>query len=289
MIADLRDPTFLGALLYFDSAARQRSFSAAGRELGVTPSAVSHRIARLEATLGKALFERENRQVTLTREGTELAQATVEAFRGLRGITHALASRPVLRVSLGTYMSTAWLMPRLAKFEQLVPGTRIDLLHRLGSADLRNVDVAIVWASQPGAPHWDSLFDIDCVPVAAPGLLKGAEFWQSGLPPIHYGDRTAWREWLAAAGLPLDYADQGEVLRDPLLVLETAAHGRGIAIGYLPFVQDQIDAGRVEQVHPFSMASESRYWMVLADIENVLAQQFRTWVMGETQTGKAAS
>lgn len=58
--------------LAFGCAARHRSFAAAGRELGLTPSTVAKRILRLEEQLGVKLFHRTTRQVTLTSDGEGL-------------------------------------------------------------------------------------------------------------------------------------------------------------------------------------------------------------------------
>ena len=53
MISDPKDPSFVGALIYFNAAAQRLSFADAAGDLGVTPSAVSHRVAALEAALAK--------------------------------------------------------------------------------------------------------------------------------------------------------------------------------------------------------------------------------------------
>lgn len=76
MLPDPKDPSYLGALVYFNHAAEGLSISRAARVLNVTPSAVSHRITALENALGKRLFERRVREVRLTQDGAELAQAT---------------------------------------------------------------------------------------------------------------------------------------------------------------------------------------------------------------------
>ena len=61
------------ALRCFEAASRMESFKAAANELHITPSAISHRIADLEAMLGVALFERGGRSVKLTdRKSTRL-------------------------------------------------------------------------------------------------------------------------------------------------------------------------------------------------------------------------
>jgi DNA-binding transcriptional LysR family regulator len=53
----------------FDEAARQRSFARAARELGLSPSAVTKSVLRLEQQLQLRLFQRTTRRVTLTQEG----------------------------------------------------------------------------------------------------------------------------------------------------------------------------------------------------------------------------
>jgi DNA-binding transcriptional LysR family regulator len=53
--------------------ARHGSFRAAAQELEISPTALSHAIASLEARLGVRLFDRTTRRVTLTSAGDELA------------------------------------------------------------------------------------------------------------------------------------------------------------------------------------------------------------------------
>ena len=59
----------LDCLRFFEAAARHRSFAHAGKELGVTPPAVAHRIRTLEDHLGAELFERRRRGVHLNPRG----------------------------------------------------------------------------------------------------------------------------------------------------------------------------------------------------------------------------
>jgi DNA-binding transcriptional LysR family regulator len=56
-------------LKVFDAVARNRSFTAAARELDVTQPAVSQKIAELEKSLGAELFTRSRSSVSLTPEG----------------------------------------------------------------------------------------------------------------------------------------------------------------------------------------------------------------------------
>ena len=69
------DPKLLRAFLH---VARERSFSAAARTLGLPPSTVSLRIRTLERKLETRLFERDGRGVTLAPAAPDLLPAARE-------------------------------------------------------------------------------------------------------------------------------------------------------------------------------------------------------------------
>ena len=79
-------------LVAFVRVAETGSFSAAARQQGVTPSAISRQVARLEKTMGVSLLQRTTRQLRLTDGGLEVlthgramvaaAQATLEVAEG---------------------------------------------------------------------------------------------------------------------------------------------------------------------------------------------------------------
>ena len=60
----------LGSLNVFVQAAEARSFTVAGRQLGVSSSAIGKAVARMEERLGVRLFHRSTRSVTLPAEGS---------------------------------------------------------------------------------------------------------------------------------------------------------------------------------------------------------------------------
>ncbi|NUQ33419.1 MAG: LysR family transcriptional regulator [Planctomycetaceae bacterium] len=73
----------LNALRAFESAGRHLSFTKAGDELAVTPTAISHQIRLLEDTLGVKLFRRLPRQLLLTDAGQVLLADAKDAFARL--------------------------------------------------------------------------------------------------------------------------------------------------------------------------------------------------------------
>jgi TolB-like protein len=78
----------LKALRAFEAAARHMSFKAAADELALTPTAISHQIRLLETALGRALFRRRPRPLTLTPAGAALFPVV---RRGFDSIAEAFA------------------------------------------------------------------------------------------------------------------------------------------------------------------------------------------------------
>ncbi|WP_163269551.1 LysR family transcriptional regulator [Chelativorans alearense] len=65
----LQDLDRFGAMRAFAAVGQRLSFAAAADELGISPSALSRRIAQLEDLLGCRLLQRTTRRVTLTEAG----------------------------------------------------------------------------------------------------------------------------------------------------------------------------------------------------------------------------
>src|SRR6202007_189821 len=95
----------LGSLNVFARAAEARSFTVAGRQLGVSSSAVGKAVSRLEERLGVRLFHRSTRSIALTPEGTLFLKRCQTIFEEIEAAELELAQstaapRGKLRVSL---------------------------------------------------------------------------------------------------------------------------------------------------------------------------------------------
>lgn len=111
----------LHAMEIFVAVARLRSFSAAGRELGMTRAMVSKHIMQLEARLGARLLYRSTREVSLTDAGQaylEPCVATVEQSReAARAISPAGAELAgPLRIQAPSSFGSEWLADAVARF-----------------------------------------------------------------------------------------------------------------------------------------------------------------------------
>ena len=280
MLPKLRDPSFVGALVYFDRVASQLSFSLAADELGVTTSAVSHRIKRLETALGQRLFRRDKGDVTLTEVGYRLRHATKDAFDVLGGAIDDTTRQRVLRVSVGPYLSVAWLMPLLSEFEKIDQNTRIELVHHIGKPAFSDVDLAIWW-TEPSAITKDAeqLFSSTMIPMSGQCASNARPVWEQNLSPLHYRSRKPWLDWLDRAGGPREFAMQGEIFEDPNIVLEAAALGRGIALGFAPFAQGQAHAGRLNPISDIAAQSSANYFLFVSQDQDEDSAGFKNWLI----------
>lgn len=120
----------LNGFVVFVQVAEMRSFVAAGRNLGVSASAVGKSIARLEDKLGVRLFHRSTRSITLTAEGHLLLErsrrilAEIEAAQ--QELTQA-AELPVGRLRLSLPLVGSLVLPVLGDFMRQYPQIQLDL------------------------------------------------------------------------------------------------------------------------------------------------------------------
>jgi len=147
MSAPRRRPNF-SALRAFEAAARHGNFSRAADELHLTHGAVSHQVRALERELGRALFIRKGRQVTVTSEALKFAQALARSFDEIAAAADAMRADTVaqrLTVSAIPSFAARWLAPRLGGFIDLYPAIEVVLQSSGQLQDLarEGIDVGI--------------------------------------------------------------------------------------------------------------------------------------------------
>lgn len=138
-----------GEMEVFANVVSRGSLSAAARDVGLSPSAVSRVIARLEERLGTRLLVRTTRAIALTPEGEDYHRAALRILRDLdeseRQIADQGAPRGRLRVSSTQAHGRLVLIPLLKEFLTLYPDIKIDLSLTDTRIDLveERADVAI--------------------------------------------------------------------------------------------------------------------------------------------------
>jgi DNA-binding transcriptional LysR family regulator len=130
---DTIDTIELRSLRVLDAVARHKSFSEAGRELGIPRALVSKLVAELEQKLGAKLFRRTTRKVGLTSAGTRLLNLCNPSLTNLReallqvrtGTSEAAGS---IRFSVSHAYGRKYVLPFLKDFQKQHPRVQVECI-----------------------------------------------------------------------------------------------------------------------------------------------------------------
>lgn len=258
------------ALTVFEAAARLSSFTRAGEELGLTQTAVSRQIAALEQELGVRLFERRRRDVQLTPAGQRLAGEGGPALARLAAIADDLrregsADDKTLRIYAENGLASPYLLPRLAGFASAFPEIELKVSSSNHPLELMSeaFDLAILtgeWA--PERYETVKLTEEVIFPVAAPKVAaqmgkrpKAEQLLEIQLLHLRQTNRdwTDWARFLTAFGVNDKRATQGPVFDNYVLLLDAAAQGQGLALGWGTSVAPRLKDGSLQRVGSFAV------------------------------------
>ncbi|WP_282610645.1 LysR substrate-binding domain-containing protein [Pelagibius sp. Alg239-R121] len=280
------------AIRAFDAAARHLSFKDAAIELGLTPTAISHQIKQLEALCGQPLFIRHTRRVELTPNGLGFAESIGPAIANIAAAFAKLSANPGRRnvtLGAGPIFSARWLVPRLADFWSAHPSIDLRLHHSPLPVwqQMAQFDLAVAWGKGDWpAVRCEPLLRIEVSPVFAPSLLKTPDSLLCtedllSLPLLHHRDDKGWRQWFEKAGVMPPVNLPGTIFEDANVLLQAALAGRGIALGILQFVGDELAAGRLLRPFETSLDPEDAYYLIYQ--ENALSSEataaVRDWLL----------
>ncbi|QKG72386.1 LysR substrate-binding domain-containing protein [Erythrobacter mangrovi] len=236
------------ALQAFERAAARSSFADAARDLGRTPSAVSHAIKDMETRLGVTLFERVGRTVRVTQAGAAYLEVVEAALSSLRAATQRIArseERNVIRISALPFFTSAVLLPNLPRFEAAHPHYDLRIETTNAYADVLNgeVDIALRFGEERSENLiCKPLISVCGQPVASPSYLRSAppirepsDLQQHTL--IHVRSNVqAWDEWYRAMGGDRLGSTRNLSFDSILGALDAATKGLGIALGMYPLI-----------------------------------------------------
>ena len=294
----MRSLPSLNGLRSFEAAARLNSFTAAATELHVTQAAISRSIKALEAQLGYRLFERHANSLALTIEATDLLPDVTGALDRLAGATRrveASRARPILTIGVGPTFAVRWLIPRLGRLQELLPDIEVHTATAGPSAALSSAwtcSVRLGADDTPGVvsvPLFSPLFFPVCSPRIASKLKKPADLASATLLDVAHMPED-WSEWLQKAGVNESAINRRSVFDYHSFALQAAVDGLGVAIGFEPYVADDIASGRL--VRPFELAvlKQSGWHLNFRQQvpHNPVFEKFKTWILKEAgQTTRA--
>jgi DNA-binding transcriptional LysR family regulator len=142
-------------LLAFLAVARARSFTKAGKKLGVSQSALSRTIRELEARLGLRLLTRTTRSVAPTEAGERLLSTVGQRFEEIDVELQALSElrdKPAgtIRITATENAATSVLLPKLADFLPQYPDINVEIVVDYGLTDIvaQRFDAGVRWGEQ---------------------------------------------------------------------------------------------------------------------------------------------
>jgi len=277
----------------------QGSFAGAARELGVDPSAVSHRVHALETEIGLTLFERTTRSISPTRAGMILCEAAArswtDAERALSSARDVQSAR-VIRLSVHSSLAMKWLVPRLNDAESVGLDLSIDVREELATFRGGEVDAGLRFGTGPyPGLHATRLASCDIQPVigaAHPAAGKasldpvsdaslvlladsGAEKYETG---------TTWKDYFQLLNRPAELRHPVRHFDRADLTLQAAIGGLGMALGRSLLIEDDIQRGLLVRTG-LPMRVKSAYWLVttpeLAESEGM--RILRSWLMQQVR------
>ena len=269
----------MNMLVAFEAAGRLSGVNRAAEVLRVAPSAVSRNISNLESHLGVQLYERDGKRMILTESGREYLDDVQVALNILRNAgeiarcgktTVAFACRHELSVMvLRPIYST--LKHALGKYVNLqVLSCDYDAMINLTSADvIMSFDGLEVHPSRYGV----EILEEEVVPIASPRLMRRFRSqllahprdWLDvpRLSHVRSADKWAsWNDWFRAHGCEIPQA-RVEEFEDYYYVVEAAADGEGIALGWNGYVNRYFESGRLIPVHDVWWRTPTRLYAVL--------------------------
>ena len=282
----------LRALEAFMRTVRLGSARAAAEELGLSPSALSRRIANLEEFTGKKLFTRAKQSMQLTDEGQAFNDAVAPPLEALaHAIENQSENMSLLRLRLGVLplFGSQRLFPHLGELRKRHPLLHIDidtgphLDDRVGDT----LDAAITLSRAPDTSLHAVRLDYNMVHAICNletaellGSTPSLEQLSKQTFLIHNELPASFEAWKQALGLQamepaaIDHYDSGQ------LMLEAAAQGLGIAIMHDDHMKRAAD-NRLAQLFDLEVESPYSYWFICKPqaLESRPVRLFHDWLV----------
>lgn len=290
----------LTSLQAFEAIARRKSFSLAAAELHLTPSAVSHQVARLESLLGMRLFERSTRGVELTPAGRSYLQRVASALGAINSATDDLRHgvQDTLYVHCSPSIASLWLMPRITRFTQQHPGISLVLSasHIHSDFQLGQMDVDIRY----GIANWPDLqselvFPERVMPLASPAFIQRHQIKSPSdllqIPLIQSSVSVAqWPDWFDRYGRKQRPERFALRFDRAMMSLDAAVQGMGVALESSTIAGEHIAANRLKPVFDAKMSIEVKAHFVVYPARHASrpeVQSFLEWIRSEARSPRA--
>jgi len=286
--------TQLNNIRVFEAAARLGSFKAAGVELHVTSTAISHQIAKLENKLGTLLFERKTRSVTLTPEGIKLFHTAHQSLQQLSATFNEISNaQSILRVTTTTSFASMWLAPNLTKFQMKHPDIQVEIHTGEKTKNLntdRRIDLAIRYGSDGHNKDAIKLVTEDFSLYATQAYLDThpdlnsstliETRWKNKSLPVITGDTWQQQHELIPSTPKIIYFDQEHH------IIQAALAGQGIALISSVLVKMATEQGWLKPYKEECVLPGLTYYLISSPFNknSHKVTAFKKWLVEELAT-----
>ncbi|MBK0062337.1 MULTISPECIES: LysR substrate-binding domain-containing protein [unclassified Acinetobacter] len=287
----------MNSLIVFEAAARHLSFTQAANELNVTQGAISRQIRQLEEYLGKELFVRANRNISLTPAGLQYYHTIYSALLNVAQATAEIKKwqgEHQVTVVTTNAMAALWLLPKVANFQQN-EGIDLRILTTENILDLHKMDydLALFYCKVPPTNmKVTPLFPEEVFPVCSPSYL--AQFQEKTLDNI-FGksllsldesqkDWINWAEWFALVGYPMFKPKSRVNINNYPLLIQAAINGQGVALAWSSLVDEYLQNGALVRPVETVLRSNANFCMLEPSDRGMIpssVKQFRHWLLGQ--------
>ncbi|TCR70427.1 LysR substrate-binding domain-containing protein [Bosea sp. BK604] len=242
----------LSALQAFEAAARTGSFRAAGEEIGISPSAISHAVRKLEGLMGTALFDREGRAVHLNTAGEALMRHISAGFDEMRQGIETVGPRSgnLLRLHCAPSMAAQWLLPRLRGLLEAQPGLEVRLAAGVDyprfEQDEFDADICYGPPRQEGLiviPLGEEVVTPLCAPDLAAQITSPKDLVTAKLIDSD-NKRVRWNNWFQANDIAPP-TPRGSRFDRSFMAIAAAVDGLGVALESTRLAEREIAAGQL--------------------------------------------
>jgi len=269
----------LNALLAFEEAGRQNSFTLAGRNLGMAQPSVSRFVANLESHLGTTLFERQHNRLRLTTSGERLHRAVANGLDGIRTACAEVESNsqpPVLSIECTHGFAYMWLFPRVQSLMKLLPGWRLRTINTDGNFPSSSNEADLVVRIGDGSwTHEESLllFEEEVFPVCAPSFMQQHNLAQRQVNPLELTELPlvcddlgnhawmSWADWFGHFDIDFDFPDDASPVYNYALVLQAAMEGRGLALAWEQLAEPHLGNNWLVEVTGLRVKTNLGYYL----------------------------
>ena len=281
----------LEQLLAFQYVAENLSFKKAAERLHLTPTALSHRIKKLEIFLNLKLFERRTRKIMLTAEGEFLLKHVQAGFAQIQQAVDQLQAhkqRLFTITTIPTY-ATEWLIPYLPELQSLYPEVmfRVHASYETVNMLTGQYDLAIRYGMGGYQELRSTLLAQDeYIAVCHPSLQHDQIQWDA-VPLIHFswGDeycpkRINWQKWYQQQDMQIDSAQRQVFYNEEGHAIRAVLAGQGVALLSKVAIAHYLKNGSLVQVSSFSLEALNYYFVSPLNVDE-LTLKIEAWCRGK--------